>query len=415
MSSDLRGPIVTSLVVQGLGSLSPILTILVLARLAGPQTQGEFSTFKTWADLVSSLFVFGFPQAFVYVLNKGMASRAHLLNLSLLYGALSAVVVVPLAAYSVVSGYNHLPDGRGLLLYSGMLALGMSALVVNRLVRSIYLTLDDGFMFSLVTSAPAFFLLLTIAAASLFTPFQYDLAFLIAGALTLLATAVWIQRIIAATTDYSFRLPRLPRRVLAVQSGQVFLQSVSFTLQPVVTIYLITAFGGRVTDVAFFTSATIVISAVNVFFGIISPVLFNRWSTDLDAALLANIQKLSDWLAVGFLVIGVIALPLYGILVPLVFGSDYLAAVPAFQLASLALAPVAFTRTVTSVIHAAGRPGVNTISCALRLAASVAAQVALVRFGAMPPLLAAVAAWAIAEWVAAAYSRQAGRRILTWY
>ena len=414
MSSNVRGAIATSLVIQGLGSLSPFVTILVLARLAGPETQGVFSTFKTWVDLVSSVIVFGFPQAFVYLLNKNMASKGDLLNASLLYVGGTTVCVAPVAAYGVISGYNVLPNGHCLVFYSLLLALGVGAVVLHRLVRAIYLTIDDGFLFSLITSAPAFFLLVAMAIAANFIPFNYDVAFFVAGVLTCLATVAWVRRIVVETPAYTFGMPRLPKRALTKQSAHTFLQSISFTLQPVLTIYLLQANGGGVTDTAYFTSATIIIAAVNVFFGIVSPILFNRWSASLDDGLVARIQKVSDRVALVFLVVGVAAVPLYGVLVPLVFGSDYTAAVPGFQIASYAMAPVAFTRTIASAIHAAGRPDVNTASCVVRLSMSVAVQFGLSQSGVLSPLGAAITAWAIAEWLAAIYLRETGRRMLRW-
>jgi O-antigen/teichoic acid export membrane protein len=412
MKQNVRGAILTSLVIQGAGSVIPFVNIVALARLAGPVTQGTFSTFKTWMDLVTSLIVFGFPQAFVYLLNKKMANRDQLLNISLLYTLASSLFVIPIAMYSITSGYNILPEDRSIFAYATLLSAGVGAVVLNRLVRAIYLTIDDGLLFALITSAPALFMFATMMVAAMFTPFHYDIAFFAAGVLTLTSTGVWIRRIIVETPGYRLTLSTIPKRALAEQSIHTFVQSVSFTLQPVATISLLFHFGGAVTDVALFTAATIAIAAVNAFFGIVAPILFNRWSRNIDDNTLRGIQAISDRVSLGFLVLSVAALPLYPVLVPAIFGTDYVAAIPAFQIISCAIAPVALTRIITSAIHAAGRPEVNTISCILRLAVSVAAQLVLSYSGLASPLMAAAAGWMIAEWIAAVYSRWMERRII---
>lgn len=412
MKSAMRGAIVTSLIIQGIGSFAPFFTIILLARLSGPTTQGIFSTFKTWADLVSSLIVFGFPQAFVYLINKKMATRAHLLNISLLYVAVTTLFVIPIAIHSVLSSYNQLPDERMLAIYAVLLAFGVGAFVLNRLVRAIYLTIDDGFLFSLITSAPAFFTLVAMVIAARLTPFSYDIAFFVAGVLTCLATGIWIKRIIAAAPGYTFALPAMPRKALAQQSIHTFLQSISFTLQPVVTIYLLVHFGANIVDVAAFTAATIVIAAVNVFFGIVAPIFFNRWSAGMSGDLFRRIRRIADMIALFFIIVGFAAIPLYSVVVPFVFGPAYEPAVTAFQIISLAVAPVAFTRIIASAIHAADRPDINSVSCGVRLVLSVALQFCLSNFGAVDPVIAAVWAWVGAEWAAAAYSWHQRRKML---
>lgn len=412
MTTKVRNAIAVSLAVQGLGSLSPLVTVLALARIAGPETQAVYSTFKTWQDLVSSLIVFGFPQAFVYLINKNIAPKDSLLNFSLLYTALTTVLVVPIAAYSTIWGYNILPTGQSLTTLALMLAFGVGTIVLHRLVRAIYLTIDDGVLFSLITSAPAFFQLVTMVAVTQAAVYRYDLAFAVAGALTLLVVGIWMRRIVGQAPNYAFTVPVIPKRALMAQSTHSFFQSISFTLQPVMTIALLRLYGAGLSDIAFFTSATILITAVNVFFGIVSPILFNRWSVSLDAVLLGRIMRMSDRLALLFLLASAAAIPLLVLLVPMVFGASYTDAVPAFQIVALAMAPVAFTRTVISAIHAAGRPGINTWSCGVRLAVTGVAQIALSQAGMLPPLLAAVTAWMIAEWVSAIYSRQTGLGIV---
>ncbi len=413
MKNSIKGAIFISLVVQGAGSFVPLLTVVALARIAGPDIQGVFSTSKTWSDLVCSFIIFGFPQAFVYLINKRLSTQSHLLNVSILYATASAFIVVPIAAISIKSGYNILPDERNIWIYSFLLTGGIWSIVVNKLVRAIYLTIDDGFVFSIITSAPAFFLLATMVAAVEHGGFDYDIAFFVSGILTCLATGIWMKRIIADDPKYEFKVSSIPKRALTEQSVHAFLQSISVTLQPVLTIYLIRAHGGNIIDIAFFSTSTIVLVSVNVLFGLISPILFNRWSKNIDLSVFYTILKFDYILSFSFLFIGLLSTILYQYIVPFVFGENYGASVPAFVIISFAMAPVAFTRVIYPAVHAAGRPQDNTASCAIRLSSSIALQLIL-SLGGMPPLISAVWAWVLAEWLAAIYSTIAANRMHRW-
>ncbi len=413
MTPSLRRSMTISVAVQGVGSLAPLLTIVALARMAGPEVQGTFATFKSWVDLLSSLVVFGFPQAFVYLVQKGLSSRGRLLNATFVYVAVATVLVLPVAALSLALGYTVLPYGQSAFWHCLMLALGTGSLFLHRLVRGIYLTLDDGFLFSMVTSAPAIFLMAMVLIAGIANPFRYDVAFLAAGLLTCLATWPWIIRIVRETPEYRLGLQRIPLRALTEQSTQTFLQSLAFTLQPVIAILALQRQEAGLTAVAFFSASTIVVVGINVLFGLVAPILFNRWSATMDCALFNRIRNFSLLAAGAFALAGLAALPVMSFVVPLVFGADYVPAVWAFQVMVAAIAPVAFTRILYPAVHAEGHPRVNTVSCIVRLAIGAGSQIAFY-LGGFDPLSAAVWGWVVAEWAAALYSLQASRGIKLW-
>jgi O-antigen/teichoic acid export membrane protein len=412
MKSSVRGAVLTSLIIQGIGTASPLATVIVIARLSGPRNQAIFSSFKSWMDLVSSIAVFGFPQAFVYILNKKLANTDNLLNFSIFYAAATSAIIFPLAMYSVYSGYNIPPENQNVFIYSVMLTCGVCSIIFHRLVRAIYLTVDDGFKFSIITIAPAFFLLLAMTCALAFPKFHYDIAFFVSGIFTILSALYWVRRLISRLSTYKFKIASLPKRALASQSIHAFAQSVTFTLQPVITIKLLHVYGVKLDGVAFFTSSVIMITAVNAVFSIISPILFNRWTAHMDSELMRRLLKSSHQIAAIFIPVSIFSFFADIEVIPFVFGKNYESAIWTFQIVSLAMAAVAFTRMISPAIHAAGRPDLNTVSCAVRLTASVGIQVALSKAGMMSPLAAAVCAWAIAEWLAALYSSFSGFTML---
>ena len=403
-----------NLLVQGLGSFAPMLTIVLLARVAGETTQGVFSSFKAWTDLIVALAVYGFPQSFVYLINKRISAPHDILNFSLLYTAAATVVTGLVVAGGMLAGYDVLPIPSGLWAFTLVVAIGSGAVVLHRLVRAIYLTIDDGLMFSLITCAPSVFLMVAMVAAALLPTFRFDLAWLAAGIATLAATAVWIRGIARASGGHRLAWPVLERRALMTQSTHAFLQSLAFTLQPVAAINILLAVGASIGAVAFFTASTIIVNGANVVFAIVSPVLFNRWTANYSVAVFAKVERAALLLGLVFGLGSIVAWWVLPWLVPFVFGAAYAAAVDTFRIVALAMAPIAFTRTISPVTHAAGRPDVNTISCAVRLTASVVIQGGLAYRGGVDPLFAAAVSLTAAEWLAAAYSWWMGRRLIAW-
>ena len=401
-----------NLLVQGLGSFAPMLTIVLLARVAGETAQGVFSSFKAWTDLIVALAVFGFPQSFVYLINKHISAAHDILNFSLLYAAASMVVSGIVVAAGTLAGYNFLPITSNPWAFALFLAIGTGAVVLHRLVRAIYLTIDDGMLFSLITCAPSVFLMVAMVVAAMLPAFRFDLAWLVAGIATLAATAVWVRGIAAEAGGHRLAWPVLERRVLMTQSTHAFLQSLAFTLQPVAAINIMLAFGASLGAVAFFTASTIIVNGANVVFAIVSPVLFNRWTANYSVAVFANVERVAILLGVVFGLGSVATWWLLPWLVPAVFGDSYAAAVGAFQIVVLSMAPIAFTRTISPAMHAAGRPDINTNSCAVRLAAAVVIQGALAYRGGNDPLFGAAVSLTAAEWLAAGYSWWIARRLI---
>lgn len=410
MNRGMKSAIGASIVIQGLGSLPPFLTIIILARFAGPEVQGTFSAFKTYIDLATSLLIFGFPQAFVYLINKELLRKEECINFSIIYALCCSFFLIPILLIGWNFGYIVMPDGQSLLYFCLAIIFGGGAFIFNRLIRAVYLTIDDGVLFALITSAPAFMMLCAIVAAAFSKAFPYDMAYFATGIGTLLATAVWLVALRRDIPYYAFQLPTFPKRMLLQQSVQTFIQSLSFTIQPVLTISTILYFGGGVDQVAYFSASIMLIAAANVLFGIIAPILFNRWSKLLDAHSFANIQSAAGRVAIIFFILGLVGLSVSGFLVTLCFGPEYIGAVTAFQLMSLTMAPVAFTRTIYPAIHAAGRPDLNTLSCLTRVGTSWVVQLLLSFTATMSPLSAAVWAWLIAEWCAFAYTWVGSKR-----
>src|SRR4051794_13646483 len=91
---SFRKAVAANLIVQSLGPACSFVTVFVIARLGGPAAQGEFAQMKAWSDFMFSFGCFGFPQGFIYTINKLGASASVLARWSRFYSLAFAPLAI---------------------------------------------------------------------------------------------------------------------------------------------------------------------------------------------------------------------------------------------------------------------------------------------------------------------------------
>lgn len=62
--------IMSSVGIQIVGTLSSLMLVWLITRFYGVSIQGQFVLIKSWVDLAVVVASFGFPQSFIYAINK---------------------------------------------------------------------------------------------------------------------------------------------------------------------------------------------------------------------------------------------------------------------------------------------------------------------------------------------------------
>jgi len=396
LSGALSRRLSATLAIQILGPLSSILAVLVIARWGGPTLQGEFVTYKTLTDLLVIAGMFGLPQAYIYLINKSVITVGAAVAFTYVYTVLSVLISAGIIWFQYQHGYLTSNSGSETFLYVLVLALGVGGYILHGLARGIVLTHTDGQFFSIFSVAPAIALLFYIGVqVRVFTP-DFAMAIGLVGCISGVAAAAWAAHL--ARPDFA-GLAALPYRTLFSQSLQVFFQAVLSAAQPITTIAMLRMLGGTIADVGNFSIAAAAMSAVNVAVSIIAPILFNRWSKSLSKGQIRNLMKMTLIFATIIMLAASASALLAPYLVPLIFGQGFVRAVPSVQLLLLTALPLLFTRIMSPAVHAIGHPGVNTISCMVRLGICVAGLY-LLHLAKTDLLIAAAIAWLTAEWIA---------------
>lgn len=396
---SFRRAVASNVAVQAIGPASAFLTVFVIARLGGPADQGQFAQLKALVDLMVALGCFGFPQGFVYVVNKLGASASALARWSRLYAA--AFVPVALLAAVGAQRLGYLGGGGAAGLGSvAVVTVAAALLVLHGLWRGLYLTHSTGGSFAVFTILPAVALLALVLAAMLAGWPRFDWLILLSTLPTVLVAAVMMRPVLGGGGPAGYR--GQPWGPLLTNGLHSFVQAMLMTLQPLAAYGLVRLHGGDTRDVGLLNVGLFLVQALTVPITMVSPLLFARWTSVADHGLIERLRAVTGRaLGLGAAAGVVLALATV-VVVPLVFGADYGGAVRPAQAMLLVLPLVCHARVVSPALHARGRPGINTTAYALRL--GVFALGALLLPRAVPHLLVAIAAaWAASEIVSAAW------------
>lgn len=396
---SFRKAVASNVAVQSFGPAASFLTVFAIARLGGPADQGQFAQLKALVDLMVALGCFGFPQGFVYVVNRLGASAGALARWSRLY----AVAFVPVALLATLAaqrlGYLGAGGSAGL---GGIVVVTLAAalLVLHGLWRGLYLTRSTGIPFAVFTILPAVALMVVVAAGMLAGSRRFDWLILVSTVPTVLVAAVMMRPVLRKDAPAGYR--GQPWGPLLTNGGHAFVQAMLMTLQPFAAYGLVRLHGGDAREVGLLNVGLFLVQGLTVPITMVSPLLFARWTSVPDQSLIERLRALTARaLGVGALAGAGLALAML-LVVPVVFGGGYGGAVRPAQVMLLVLPLACHARVVAPALHARGRPGINTTAYALRLAIFALGALLLPR--ATGGLLVPIAvAWAVSEVASAAW------------
>lgn len=360
-----RRTLAVNVAVQGFGALASFGVVAVLARVAGPQTQGEFAVFRSLIDFLVVLMTFGLPSGFVYVVGKDLVAPHVLARWSA-----RAIPLFLIVSGAAVLGYLWTrPDAHDNDLGSTvlLLTLATTASAFYALMRAVVLTCTDGAAFAWLTALPPILLfVLAVGGAS-------------SGAWTLPA-AFAVTWLAAATASFALWWTHRRRRpvvatvpgmsrVLRKQSVHSFVQGLCLSGAVFGTILAIQVLGGAVHDVGQFSVASLAVVGPNLFVAMIAPLLFNRWARSMTST---GRQRLVRQAVVAALALQLLVLPVLPFSVDVltaVFSDDYRDGAVAMTPLLLALFPLVVTRVVAPALQATGDTSIVSVSWGIRLAA----------------------------------------------
>lgn len=384
----------SGLAVQALGPLCGFATVFLIAHTGGVVAQGRFAQARAWIDLLVVFGCFGFPQGFVFVINKLGASAARIGWGSVVYSAAFFAAAWGLSQAGAHGSAPWVP------------ALAASLLVLHGLWRGVYLTARQGLLFALFTVLPAVALLVSVAVGIGRLPFE---ELILASAVpAVLAAALLMVPLLLQ------RRPQpapMPWRALMANGSHVFVQALLTVAQPLLAYALLRQAGAGDAGVGLLHVGVFLVQGASVPISMVAPLLFARWTAAEAASPVVHLDAASlRWLGWGIAVALGLALAV-SVAVPFAFGEGFGAARWPAALMMLTLPMGCHARLIAPALHASGHPALNTEACVLRLATLGGLGWGLLALG-VAPLWALAAAWTVAEGLAAAWTLWLLRRLV---
>jgi len=361
---ELIKKFLTTITIQSFGSGAIFLAVFLIARVLGPEEQGRFSEVKAFVDLLVVGLLLGLPQSFVFGINKLRIARGQLSRWSMQYGVIAIFLVTAMLWAFAAMQSSFLPIRNAGFADALLLALAIAGLVVHALLRGILLTADDGWRFSFITILPTLFLCATISLLLTANRFEPVLTYAIAGMLTACIAIRYARPFLSDPAGAA-----LPWKDLLANGGTAFVQSTVMALQPFLTITLLRQAGGGYEDVAFFSLAAYIYQASILPLTMVSPLLFNRWSSAMTMNdVVLDLKNLAWPLVV--IVFGVtVAWHAVPVLIPLIFGTSYIGSTRAIQLILLGVPFMYVAFVGMPALMAIGKFRINALMAIVRLAA----------------------------------------------
>lgn len=368
--------------IQSLGVLSSFGVVALLARLAGPEVQGEFALYKSLVDVQVAFLTLGLPSGFIYVINKGYYSARQMFVQASRYVPVVFVVSALVSAGYLLTRSTSLPGTAWVNV--SLVAFAAGATTYWALVRGIVLTLSDGVAFAWVTAVSPLVLmvvtLLGVGTGAWGLPVSFATSALIA-----VLTVLGLVKAVGLPSRPTGRRPdasaqdgdpggheELGPRVLARQSGHTMVQAVFLAGSIFTILWLMQHLGAGVHDLGQFSVASLAVVGPNLLVGMVAPILYSRWSRSMDRGHRRRVLRGSLKLSAGLQVLALLGLPGVVPVVMFLLGEEYRPAAVAMCVILLAVLPLAATRIISPALQATGSTAIVTASWGARLATPVA-------------------------------------------
>jgi O-antigen/teichoic acid export membrane protein len=352
--------------VQAFGPLSAFLTVIVIARVGGPGDQGQYAQLRAWADLVGTIGCFGFPQGFVYVINRLGWPASALATWSGKYVLAFVPVALTATAVALAVGGVTRTDGTSMLAATVALAGAAALLILHGLWRTIYLTFDAGIRFALFTILPSVALLLGCSSAMLLRRPRFE--WVLFGAMILVGfiCAAMMRPVLRGGAKGG--LAERSWKPLLSNGMHAFVQTMLASLQPVVAYWFVRLYGGGSREIGYVNVGLFLVQGLSVPISMVAPLLLDRWTSAQDAHYVTRLQALATRLVPVSLAVGLLLAAGSRGLVPLLFGRSYGPAVMPAAIMLLSIPLAWYVRVIEPALHARSRPDLNTTSGVVRMA-----------------------------------------------
>lgn len=350
-----------NLVIQAIGPVLLFFITFLIAKIGGAEIQGYYAVVTAWINIFVVIGLFGFPQSFIFLINKLNISHRILFKMSLYY-TLFFFIFLMLITFIIfkLNMINEIIINS--LRQIVVLGIPITILVFHGLLRSIYLTYNQGMLFAIFSILPGSLLFLFIFIGIVFNDFNFQLIYLLSSIPVLIIDIVLFKPVLRNSKKQE--IIDFPWKPLFEHGTQTFLQAVFFSLQPIIAYWFINKYIGSVLEIGYFNLGLFLVQGLLVPISMVAPLLFDYWTKNNDQMFILKFTKTKIFI-LELLIGGIMAFVL-NYFIPVVFGSEYESSIEIAQILIFIIPVVIHTRVLMPFIHSKGYPILNTYSGLIR-------------------------------------------------
>jgi len=350
-----------NLIIQAIGPILAFLSIFLIAKIGGAEIQGYYAIVTAWINLFVVLGVFGFPQSFIFLINKLNISHRRLFKMSVYYTLLFFILflLITFIMFKLNMIDKIIINSLGQI---GVLSIPITIFVFHGLLRGIYLTYNQGILFATFSILPASLLFLFIFIGIVFNNFNFQIIYLLSSIPVLIIDIVLFKPVLRNSKKH--KIIDFPWKPLFDHGSQSFLQALFFSLQPIIAYWFINKYIGSVLEIGYFNFGLFLVQGLLVPISMVAPLLFDYWTKNNDQNFIVKFTKTKIFIY-ELLIGGIIAFVL-NYFIPVVFGSEYESSIKLAQILIFIVPVVIHVRVLIPFIHSKGYPILNTYSGLIR-------------------------------------------------
>lgn len=352
-----------NLVIHSLGSLSSFLSLCIILYIYGVEKQGIYANLMALISFIGVLGVFGFPQGYIYLINKLNISAKRLCLFSVYFSFAIFILLLIILYFNYYFNLNwidgELVSNSNFILFS----IATVSLILHGLLRGIYLTINQGVGFAFYSILPAITILGCVGFGIIFEYSNLQELVLISAVLVLFFSVYIVIKINKLNDDFS--IYKIPFKELFNHGTHSFLQALFYSAQPLFAFWAIKHYNGGYQDVGYFNIGLFVLQGFLVPVTMLSPYLFEYFtknsSTNIVKIIAKNKFYFYDLILAIFLYFSVVVIDSF------FFDSEYVIPIKLIQIILFSLPFNIHYRIFLPYIHAKGFPKYNTLFCFVRL------------------------------------------------
>ena len=254
-----------TILIQGVGAVASLTTVVLLGIMAGPSVQGEFSRLKSALELLIAIAMLGAPQALLYFLRLSQITQQQIAHITL---TTSLIGVACASLYALIQ-----QQITPIILF--LLVSTTAAGTIHGVLRGAILASRSSSIFNATTILPQILLLPAVLTAANFSDHSSAVAIF----------PFFVTWLLSAAIAFFFSRNIAPMRVanpisilqLVNFSGASWLTTVLMSGTPALWLQYINTNSGNI-DTGHFAMGMVGVQAVLTPINYATPLLFKHWT-----------------------------------------------------------------------------------------------------------------------------------------